>query len=116
MPAPAVPPVVRGILDRWAAGDVGALTGFTGALVRNDLAGAVAVADTRTLAALPAIVAWMRDELPAACWGSPEAVRAWADRHRRHDWWREGDAVQCDGCGAAWSEAIAAGPCPGRSA
>lgn len=112
----SIPPRVRTILERWAAGDLGALTNFTGALVRNDLAGAIASADGASQATLPAIVAWMQEELPPECWGSPEAARAWAARHRRHDWWREGAAVVCDLCGSEQTAAIAAAPCPGPAA
>jgi hypothetical protein len=110
-----VPPITRSILTRWAAGDLGALTGFTGALVRNDLAGAVALADAANLAALSTTLEWMADALPADCWGSVDTVRAWGDRHRLHDWWKEPGGMVCDGCGSAWSEVAAGAGCPGPS-
>jgi hypothetical protein len=75
-----IPPIIKDILDRYAAGQGGALTGGTRPLVENDLARAVALADAEMLAALPAVIQYMHDELPSESWGSPEAVRAWVWR------------------------------------
>ena len=51
--------------------------GFLEAVLRNDLAGAIGLADENNLAALPAIVAYCYNEIPSACWGSSEKVKDW---------------------------------------
>jgi hypothetical protein len=36
-------------------------------------------ADTSNLYNLPAYVIYLYNEMPAACWGSPEKVKAWLE-------------------------------------
>lgn len=74
---------IKGILRRWADGEAGALTGSTSRIVENDLVGAAETLSASNWQALPAIIAWMNEELPAECWGSPEKRRAWAEQHAR---------------------------------
>lgn len=50
---------------------------FLHAVLANDLMRAVAHADEYSTAALSAIVAYVFNCLPMACWGSPENVREW---------------------------------------
>jgi len=47
------------------------------AILSNDLAEAVFRSDPFTLAALPTIVCFLKNEAPTNCHGSPEKVRAW---------------------------------------
>lgn len=72
---------IKNILTRWAAGDVGALTGSTAPLIENDLRAAAQTLSNSNWATLPAILNWMHEELPADCWGSREKRLAWAGRH-----------------------------------
>lgn len=48
--------------------------GFLCAVLNNDLFGAVGYADSDNLEALPLIVKFIYNELPAPCWGSKEKV------------------------------------------
>ena len=50
---------------------------FLIAVLENDLMEAVGRADDENLRNLPAFVAYLYNEAPGNCWGSPEAVRAW---------------------------------------
>lgn len=50
---------------------------FLRAVLSNDLAEAIARADDVNLPALPHIVAYVREHLPAISWGSPAAVNRW---------------------------------------
>jgi hypothetical protein len=50
---------------------------FVTAVLENDLHNAVGRADHKSLAALPSIVAWVYNEMPATSWGSPAKVAAW---------------------------------------
>lgn len=54
---------------------------FLRAVLENDLMMAVGRADPESLAALPAICAFVNYELPSACHGSPENVAAWIKAH-----------------------------------
>jgi hypothetical protein len=56
---------------------------FLRAVLSNDLSDAVARADELNAVALPQIVAFVRNELPRACWGSPTAVERWLERKSR---------------------------------
>ena len=52
------------------------------ALLNNDLSGAITAANesafyTRSFHNLPVYSHWLYWKAPAACWGSPEKVRAW---------------------------------------
>ena len=51
--------------------------GFLDAVLRNDLKGAIARGDQAHLRALPSIVRYLVNYVPANCWGSEERVRAW---------------------------------------
>jgi hypothetical protein len=51
--------------------------GFLTAVLRNDLVEAVGRADDQNLHIIPAIVAYLYNEAPSRCWGSPERVDAW---------------------------------------
>ena len=52
---------------------------FLEAVLTNNLREAVRRADARNILCLPGIVRYCWWELPANCWGSPEAVRQWLD-------------------------------------
>lgn len=45
---------------------------FLAAVIRNDLADAVARADDENLPNLPAYIGWLYNKAPMSCWGSPE--------------------------------------------
>ena len=47
------------------------------AILSNDLSGTLCSADADTLATLPAIVGYIRHEMPSICHGSRERVDAW---------------------------------------
>lgn len=53
---------------------------FLRAVLTNDLREALARADDKALAALPAIVGWLYNEAPAGCWGSAEKADRWQHR------------------------------------
>ena len=50
--------------------------GFLTAVLENDLMQAFGQADQYNLAALKEILIYVRWEIPASCWGSPEKVQA----------------------------------------
>ena len=52
---------------------------FLTAVLSNDLRGAFSRADDENRAAMFAIVSYCYNEIPGACWGSPEAVGEWLD-------------------------------------
>ena len=51
--------------------------GFLTAVLENDLRESFGRADENNRAALFYICAWLYNEAPAACWGSPAKVSAW---------------------------------------
>jgi len=53
---------------------------FLEAVLNNDLTEAVGRADEDNLKALPEIVGYCYNEIPMACWGSPEKVEKWLAR------------------------------------
>lgn len=59
------------VTKRWKPGH------FVGAVLANDLKGAVAAADRDNQAALIEIVRYVYNYLPHTCWGSYEIVNAW---------------------------------------
>ena len=71
-----IPPAIKSALDGHAkhGRDTG---GLTAAVLHNDLANAIARADSESMAALRYIVQYACDELPSACWGSREKAAAW---------------------------------------
>lgn len=50
---------------------------FLRAVLENDLNGAITRADDVNIHALPHIVAYVGEKLPAISWGSPDAVKRW---------------------------------------
>lgn len=52
---------------------------FLYAVLCNDLKDACGRADENNLANLPAYAAWIYNEAPAQCHGSPERVQAWIE-------------------------------------
>jgi hypothetical protein len=50
---------------------------FTTRLLCNDLVGTMRAADPQSLAALPILLRYLHNEVPALCWGSEEKVTAW---------------------------------------
>lgn len=63
--------LVRYVRDRVRPG------GFLTAVLSNDLFGAIQRGDSRALANLPHVVAYVYSELPAICWGTPGRVQEW---------------------------------------
>jgi hypothetical protein len=52
---------------------------FLTAVLSNNLVNAVSKADSSNLAALPLIVKFMYNRMPAACWGSEEKIHNWCE-------------------------------------
>jgi len=50
---------------------------FLGAVLSNDLYGAVSRADSTNIKLIPEIVRWIYNEVPIGCWGSVSRVREW---------------------------------------
>ena len=53
--------------------------GFVTRLLCNDLVGTMRAADPQSLAALPIILRYLHNEVPARCWGSEDKVPAWGN-------------------------------------
>lgn len=71
-----IPPLLLEGLQRYI--DQRVETGsFLRAVLSNDLTDAVRRADPDSFAALPLLLDWLRDNAPAACWGSPGRVQSW---------------------------------------
>ena len=62
----------RWIENRIMPGD------FLTAVIENNLAEALGLADEDNKAVIFDLVSWWYNEAPALCWGSPEKVKAWA--------------------------------------
>jgi hypothetical protein len=54
--------------------------GFLEAVLSNDLKEACGRADENNQRVLPEIVAFLYNEAPGTCWGSPERVKQWLNR------------------------------------
>lgn len=67
------PDHLRESLDRYANDGV-PTGGFLRAVLENDLLAAIGSADEINSLALPHIVAYVYNEMPAGAWGSPENV------------------------------------------
>lgn len=67
------------IINRYVEDDVPP-GGFLTAVLSNDLAEAFAWADSDCKSALPDIVRYLNNEIPAVCWGSKDKVEAWLNR------------------------------------
>jgi len=64
-------------IDAWVAD--GRPTGhFIAAVLSNDLREAIGRADEQALDNLPHIVAYIFNDCPSSCWGSPQKVRDYA--------------------------------------
>ena len=59
--------------------------GFLEAVLSNDLKETYARADNNNLFAIPAIVHYLYNRAPLACWGSPEKVEKWLIGHAKND-------------------------------
>jgi len=57
-------------------------SGFLRAVLQNDLTEACSRADSVNIRILGAYVAYLYNEVPAICWGSPAKVAAWLERGR----------------------------------
>ena len=53
---------------------------FLQAVLENNLCNSMGRADADNLLALPDIVAWVYNRMPASAWGSPEKYRKWIER------------------------------------
>src|SRR5688572_25670613 len=73
---------IRIALDDWGSGEVPFTGDFLRAVLSNDLTEACGRADDYNLLTLPAIVAYVYNNLPADCHGSRERYEAWASKHR----------------------------------
>lgn len=71
-----VRPDMRAALDKYAR-NRHPIGGFLTAVCSNDLHEACGRADEGNAPNLPAFVAYLYNECPSACWGSPKKVRAW---------------------------------------
>ena len=71
-----IPGHIKASIDRYVKDRVP--TGsFLHAVLTNNLFRAVARADNENLSHLPEIVTFVYNEIPSACWGSPEKVKEW---------------------------------------
>lgn len=77
-----IPPNIRAGIDRYA--QLGVRPGdCLYAILCGNLRESFGRADPSTTAAMGAIVAYLRDRLPSASWGSPDAVRRYLDAASR---------------------------------
>lgn len=74
---PDVPGFVLEELERYVNERQEPWSDFVWAVLRNDLARTIGLADQACLAALLSIVRIVYNEVPSACWGTPERVTAW---------------------------------------
>jgi hypothetical protein len=70
-------PNIREALDGWGDGSHPYVGDFLRAVLENNLSGAFGRADEYNLRTLHAIVAYVYNELPSPCHGTPEKVREW---------------------------------------
>ena len=52
---------------------------FLCAIIQNNLSQAVGLADNENLKNIPAFIAYLYNECPGNCWGSPEKMKSWMD-------------------------------------
>jgi len=74
-----VPKYILDIINRYVEDDVPP-GGFLTAVLSNDLVGAFTWADSDCKSALPDIVRYLNNEIPAESWGSKDKVEAWLNR------------------------------------
>lgn len=67
---------IRAALDRYAREHV-PVGDFLTCCLQNDLHGALSRADDDNMHNIPAVVAYLYNEMPGTCWGSKEKVDAW---------------------------------------
>lgn len=68
---------IRRALDKWGEGQPHPTGSFLEAILTNDLKRAVGHADRYNMLTIPAIVAYMVNELPFECYGSTKKYDAW---------------------------------------
>lgn len=74
-----LPETLRGGMQRYI--EHGIVPGdFLRAVIRRDLV-AVLLADDENLARIRVIVRWFHQEAPSDCWGSPDDLRFWLNKH-----------------------------------
>jgi hypothetical protein len=71
-----IPQHTKESLDRYVEHRI-PTGGFLRAVLTNDLFGAVSRADQYNVVAIPDIVKYIYNQLPAGCWGSEEIVDRW---------------------------------------
>ena len=69
-------------IDRWVSQGTPPC-GFLEAVLRNNLAEAVAYADIDSAKALKPLLMYLVNQCPRGCWGSDERLKAWAAEKRR---------------------------------
>lgn len=74
-------PVIKEAIDRYA-NEGRQVGGFLTAVLSNDLTQAIGRADEDNIRDIKEIVAYCYYGIPGPCWGSPEAVAAWIEKHR----------------------------------
>ena len=74
----------------------GEVTGLTQALLENNLKESFARADDFNVQHMHEIVKYLYNEIPAACWGSPEKVEAWKRRMETAHVQAEIDGIKAD--------------------
>ena len=73
---------IRGGLERYIENHIPP-GHFLTAVLQNDLRAACARGDDNALRCLVALVRWLYQEAPQACWGSPRHVAEWLFRKGR---------------------------------
>lgn len=73
-----IPPRTIDALDRYVEHRI-PTGGFLQAVLENDLFAAMGKADVYNRQSLFDIVEYIYNELPRACWGSPDAVETWLE-------------------------------------
>lgn len=71
-----IPPATQYAIDHYVESHQ-VLGGFIHAVLANDLERAALLADKDNAPALAEIALYCRNEIPAACWGSPAIVDKW---------------------------------------
>lgn len=86
--------VIRRYVDKRQAP-----SSFVMSILTNDLRGAIGNADHINMRRIPEIVGYCWNEIPPACWGSPEAVKGWLDyKENEDDKDSEGVGSSTEGC------------------
>jgi hypothetical protein len=79
IPGYMMPAVERYVKQGQPVGD------FLQAVISNDLSRAVGFADDANVENLPAFLAYLHNEAPSECFGSPEKYKAWIAKHKEKD-------------------------------